>query len=460
MSSTTNYQPFIELSNVSLHLQNKALLKDVNCTFNRQECVAIIGSSGAGKSTLLQLLIGLNIEHISGSCTLKSVKDQYSVQFLPQGQSDNLNPKRTVEQHFIEQIVITRKEGFLSKLKGNRHRAELVQLVQHLSLSEEILSRYPASLSGGEIQRVLLGLTLLAKPQLLLLDEPTAALDRLTKKHISAKLKECKQHSSIIIVSHDMELVRDIADRIVVMKQGKIIQDDQASNIIFDSKNRDNELNKKSNAYSKEELLSIDKLNLSYADKQIFSDFSLSISKGSTHLVYGRSGSGKTQLARIIAQWKKLPDGARYRMKGSCALLSQHALSACASHFSLQDILFEPLRLMGKDIDKEKMYFWLKQVSLPTTEAFLQRKPTTLSGGELQRLLLVRAMLIEPDLLIADEPTSALDPALRDEIISLFNLIHQYTGCALLIFTHDPEMAEVMQQPRYRLNKKGLIKLP
>lgn len=459
----------IAIKHLSLMVKERLILNDIQLSIQSGKCVAIIGMSGAGKSSLLQLLGGINPGTILGSVTRfgEPIVTGFDprVGWLPQGLADNLNPHMTIEQHLLEGLKLSAFYGKKKKLTHPKQKQKLKQeierIIELVSLPSVILTCYPCHLSGGEIQRVLFALSLIYKPELLLLDEPTASLDSDTTSYISETLNRLKGQTTLVLVSHDFSLVQQLADRVIVMDGGRIIDEgtpcsilakyDQHLNILQESDDI-----QETNTFISSTVLSIEYLSLRKRDRQLFSNFSMQVKRGETILTYGESGAGKTTLARILAGWDLPPKPCVVQHFGLCVYLSQHPRAACANHFSLREILQEPMKLANQPIDESSIKYWLQQVKLPDSDEFLLRKPATLSGGELQRLLIVRAMLAKPDVLIADEPTSALDPVLKQEIVECFKTIQEKTRCSLIIFTHDPELQELLCTKGRMLSEYGL----
>ncbi|QEW06161.1 ABC transporter ATP-binding protein [Nitrincola iocasae] len=452
MANTTQ-TALIQMQDLLLEIDEKPLLRQIDLSVFPNETLVIVGPSGAGKTTLLELMAGFCPGQWSGQFrrfgqVFTGVTDT-RIGLLPQGLADNLNPHMTIKQHF--------DEGLALQQKHNPHQRQLPMqvLMQQACLPENLLMRYPRHLSGGEIQRVLLVLATLSKPELLLLDEPTAALDKSMREHITQQLRKEKTKRAMVLVTHDLNLAHQLGDRIIEMRQGQISTNNLASVLTMQSISPPTKPKATKN-HNKPSVLSVQNLFLNHQGRIIFRNFNMQLTQGSLTLVYGASGAGKTTLARMLAGWDPHTSATNINITGRCVLLSQHPKTACASHFTLLEILTEPLRLSSTPVDMTKVRQWLCQLHLPNNDAFLQRKPTGLSGGELQRLLLARAMLTEPDILIADEPTSALDPALRSHIIHLLMEIQRNRCFTLLIFTHDQDLDHMTGSSAYMMTPEGI----
>ncbi|NWO04434.1 MAG: ABC transporter ATP-binding protein [Alteromonadaceae bacterium] len=441
------HEPPLLLKQVSLHLNGQTILKALNLRLEPGECLALIGPSGAGKSSLLSMLAGAfpgcstgEVRYLGGRCIDYPGN---SVALLPQGLADNLNPHMTVFQHLKDGLSVH------ARLSRRQVRERAQQLMSQASLPQTLLNRYPRHLSGGEVQRVLLALALASNPGLLLLDEPTAALDPGTRECILQQLKQQKHERSLVLATHDMELARQLADRVCEIRNGRIIQNGRPDEVLLTGSSQTQQTKhirtrSASRRAVRSRVVELKNMTLNFGQKRVFRKFEVGIDFGSLRLVHGASGSGKTTLARLLAGWDALPAGARLNRRGRCLLLSQHAYSACPRHFTLRRILSEPLALQGQPVDVRVLRGWLQKVQLPDDDAFLQRRSDGLSGGELQRLLIARAMIARPDLLIADEPTSALNPDLRDDIARLLLSVRRETGCGLLVFSHDESLCRLL----------------
>ncbi|WP_198517297.1 ABC transporter ATP-binding protein [Vibrio sp. HA2012] len=449
--------PAVEIKNFSLSKDGSPILKQINLSVAVSECVAILGKSGSGKTTLLNMIAGVEENDYTGEIRVfgkvpEHKKHDPHVGWLPQGLGDNLNPHMTVEQHLQEAIILLNKD---SKHKTDFISESISELMLSLDISKDILFRYSKNLSGGEIQRVLLALVLIGKPKLLLLDEPTASLDEYTKSVITQTLRKIKKDTTLILVTHDSKFANSLADTVVYISSGVISSGDflQVNN---EKSSRLERYERRGHSFS-EVILSVENLNISYHNRELFHDFSLNIKQGDRLLIYGKSGSGKSTLAKILSGWLKEPDDCILTRKGKCFYLSQFPSMACAAHYSLFDILAEPMKLSRKPVVREKMDFWLNKVHLEYSDDFLARKPDSLSGGELQRLLLVRALLFEPSVIVADEPTSALDCMIRNEIVSCIEEVQQVSNCAFVIFSHDSDLETLLSVNGYHLTPYGVV---
>lgn len=437
-------------------------LHDICLDVAAHEIVAVIGCSGAGKSSLLQVLSGLATGSISGEIIwqgqalppdrITALRGKH-ISLLPQGLADALNPHMRVLEVVIETLRLHQR------LSQRQARTLAQQALLQGNVPTRLHRRYPRHLSGGEVQRVLWVLAALHQPQLLLLDEPTAALDQQAKAHLAGQLEQRKATSAMLIVSHDLAWLRGLADRIVVLDQGRIVEDSASEDFFSAPRHAVSrallqaeqplELAKPQRG---ELLLELHGLAHGFGGHCLFEHLDWRIYQGERWLLRGPSGSGKSTLARIIAGWLAVQQGSlqwSVPVTGCqaerVALIPQHAWSSFASRQRVADILSEPLRLQGIRESRQQLLQRLEAVRLPATEAFLQRYPSALSGGEQQRLALARAMSLMPRLLLADEPTSSLDRLSRQQFLRVLLELQQQHGFALIMLSHEDGMAQELQ---------------
>lgn len=452
-------------------------VKDVNFALRKGEILALVGESGSGKTVLCKSLMGL----LPGNalCTgTKSKGLRYAMIF--QDPLTALDPSMKVGRQIAEAIYIYEKSCGRKPVRSqvNRRVIELLETVG-IDNAEERSRMYPHEFSGGMRQRVVIAIALAAKPQILLADEPTTALDVKTQAQILALLGNLREklRMSIILVSHDLRVVRQIADRTAVMKDGEIVEIEsvdrifekpkhtytkellEASNAVHaidnDIKN-ENKTNKNAGNINDKAaaILEINHLSHSFKlgrkkRKTVFTDLSFSVNKNEIIGIIGASGSGKSTLAKCIMGIIKPEKGVinfigqqGRKNDGSIQIVFQDSTSSLDPRMKIADIIAEPLRInhikTKRNGAREEAAFQLKYVGLD--QSYLDRYPAELSGGQRQRVAIARALCTEPELLIADEALSALDVSTQKQIVELFRHIRQEHDCTILFISHDLEL--------------------
>lgn len=466
----------IEANTISLFLNGKTILHDITFSLKQGERLALIGHSGAGKSMLVKLLMGLSGGYMQGKLSIGDVSIQSGwveentsytlrgsvISMLPQSLADSLNPQLTVLEHVIESLHIH------SKKPKQHHLSHAKQALIQGNVPHYLHNRYPRRLSGGETQRVLFVLALLHKPSLLILDEPTSALDNSAHKYLYEQLLHLPKNISIIFITHDLKLVQDLAHKVMVIDRGTVIEygntqemtPTQPSTIAL-VKQHTKSAPPTPHTYSNQPILDIEKLGYQVEQRVLFKHLNLKLHAGEVVIIHGKSGAGKTTLSKLITQRLPLQTGTIRHIKSNqpIGIISQYPFAACAPHFSIERIITEPLQLMKKASSKNlraKAQALLKKVSLPTHYSFLKKRPHELSGGELQRVIIARALALTPTVLIADEPTSALDPLVRQSMLELLNNIRKQYGIGIIIFTHDFEISHYFKTSPLILTPQGL----
>lgn len=463
-----NKTPLLALNQVSLSLVGNCRLNNLSFSLDKGEVLAVIGQSGAGKTSLITGLLGLINGQWSGDFVwkgevlnldaLQTLRGQ-EMAWVPQGQADTLNPQRKI----IDQLLEVMARFKVGTWHNRKQLATALLLEGHLP--QHLHQRYPRHLSGGEIQRFLILLASVHQPSLLLLDEPTAALDVATRQQVIGRLKKQQQHSALLLVTHDLHLVKQLATKVAVLEEGQLspCQPVEAffkapSTAIGQAFLEANQGKKYASSTKGAQVLTVEGLAYQVDESRagsrlLFNQLSMQLHQQQRLVVEGTSGSGKSTLARLLAGWIPLQKGRlHWCLSGlnrpQAALVPQQAYTACAAYFNIEQILAEPLILNKTGVDKAQIKSFLSWVQLPTTDQFLQRLPHQVSGGELQRVILARALSLMPKLLILDEPTSALDPIAKLNWVKLMTRLQQQLGFALLVFTHDTQLAEVLDAER------------
>lgn len=445
----------IRVRNLSLWRGDQAILRDISLEIGCGETLGLIGPSGSGKTSLARMMLGIVPRRAGWSGQI--VVDGFDVLRAPvhrlrsfrrqdagmivQALADSLNPHLTVGQH-------------LHETGQDPHR-----VCADFNIPANLLPRLPRNLSGGEIQRVLTALALAKSPRLLLLDEPSAALDPANRDWARRRFVEGAGERAQLLISHDLKLVRQLADRIAVMRAGELAEIGPAHMLDVP---RHQCIRKFIDPATKPAFsippaaprqpgtggLIISGICHMIGREPLLRNISLQVPAGQCLAVLGPSGSGKSTLAQILAGYIAQPKGRIRWQDGSrrprVALISQHPHRAMAAHFPVSEVLAEALRLAGDRPEAARIGPLLRDIGLPDTPEFRARRTADLSGGEAQRLVVARAIALRPDILVADEPTSALDPVNRDQLLGLFNRLKRERDLALVLMTHDRMAAQAI----------------
>jgi peptide/nickel transport system ATP-binding protein len=455
------------------------LVDDVSFTLKAGEVLGLIGESGAGKSTIGlstlahtragcritggQILFhgrdlrGLNVR---GRRSLRGVK----VAYIAQSAAAAFNPAHTIHDQVCE---VALQHGLMNRAQA---RMDSIRLFKALDLPspDRFGDRYPHQVSGGQLQRAMAAMAMIAKPDLLVFDEPTTALDVTTQVEVLASFKKLiREHrTAALYITHDLAVVAQIADRIMVLRRGKMVelgaatqilqhpQMEYTSMLVAERMAAERSRFVESHAEGDRPILEVRNVVAAYrGTAKVIDDLSIDLRRGDTLAIVGESGSGKSTLARVIVgllprqRGDILFDGSslkpRLQDRGKDQLrriqmIYQMPDVALNPRQTLLDIIGRPVRFYfgkGGAQVRARVEELLHQVGLPPED--IARRPHELSGGQKQRVCIARALAAQPDIIICDEVTSALDPLVVEEILRLLRRIQDQTGAALLFITHD-----------------------
>jgi len=446
------------------------------------EVVAVVGESGSGKSVSSRAMLGLlpPTAAVSGSALLRDKEllgkstrelrpirgDQVSMVF--QEPSTALNPVYTVGWQIIEGL---RAHSDISKSAARARAIELLDLVG-LPDPEHRVDYYPHQLSGGQKQRVVIAMAISCDPDVIVADEPTTALDVTVQAAILELLLELRERlgTAIILITHNMGVVADMADRVVVMYRGTIVEEAPArqlfshprhpyTKLLLDAVPHLGREHGPQPVGDTELVLSVDDLVVEFAGRlgqpsfRAVDHVSLEVRRGEVLGLVGESGSGKTTVGRAAVGLQQPTSGSITVSGTTISGLSEAKLRPHRAHFgfvfqdpasslnprmSIGDCIGEPLHVQTKMSDREvdaRVQELLDSVELST--GYAARYPHELSGGQRQRVSLARALALDPDLLIADEPTSALDVSVQARVLELFTELQHRLQFACLFISHD-----------------------
>ncbi len=458
------------------------------------EVVALVGESGSGKSTTAHAVLGLlpaggqvdggtirlgdaDISGWSGK-RLQSVRGS-QVGLVPQDPVTSLDPVRPIGVQVSE----------ILRLHGSRDRsantARVIELLERVGLDDPALraKQYPHELSGGMRQRVLIAIAIALRPRLIIADEPTSALDATVQRRILDLIDDLRREegTSVLLVTHDLGVAADRAQRIVVLKDGRVVEQGATDGILASPRDEytrqlladapalatDDFRRPKpplflrdASAAASEDPYAVVAEGLTkqfrIAGREAFravDDVSFRIRRGTTHALVGESGSGKTTTARLVTRFLH-PDAGAIRIDGkdvaplrgrqlrelrrTVQLVYQNPFSSLDPRQSVAQIVAEPLANFGVGTRAErraKAAALIDRVALPAD--LLERSPRELSGGQRQRVAIARALAIDPEVVVLDEAVSALDVTVQARILELLESLQSELGLTYLFISHD-----------------------
>jgi peptide/nickel transport system ATP-binding protein len=460
---------------------DRALAVDaVSLDLRRGEILCIVGESGSGKSALTGAIMGApasGLKVTGGSVRLCGKElTQLSerawcrirgnrIAMIFQEPMASLNPAIPVGQQIMEVFELH------AKLSPAERRERALALIRSMQLPdpERIFASFPHQLSGGQCQRVIIAMALAMNPEVLIADEPTTALDVTTQAQVLKLIRELRttQGHGILFITHDFGVVAEIADRIAVMRYGKIVEIGEARQV----------LTQPAHPYTREliaavpslvpplkeaatpdakTVLAVTALAKSYGRVHAVNEVTFALERGTTLCVVGESGCGKSSLARLIVRLTE-PTSGRVDVNGKCFLTleGRELRASCrAVQMIFQDPFgsLNPLRRAGATVARAAMLAGadrrtararagelFDRVGLPREG--LDRRPSAFSGGQKQRIGIARALAMNPDVLIADESLSALDASSQAQILELLRKLQNELGLAILLITHDLRVA-------------------
>jgi peptide/nickel transport system ATP-binding protein len=480
-NTLTTKEPVLKVKNLFIKARRDEhepysipIVNDVSFNLNPGEIIGLIGESGAGKSTIGMACLGYCRPGcaITGGeiifdgrdiCRLtpseKRALRGIQISYVAQSAAASFNPAHTLMQQFCEVSV---QHGVASFKEAHKKAVELYRDLE-LPYPESIGNRYPHQVSGGQLQRAMVAMAMACEPKLIVFDEPTTALDVTTQIEVLATIKRVikKHNTAAIYITHDLAVVVQLSDHIMVLRYGDMVEEGPAQEILDHPKEQytydllsSRKQNNPENTEDKGVVLQIKNLSAGYMPGvPVVKDVTMSLSYEHTVAIVGESGSGKSSLARaivgllprfkgdVVLKGEELPAGLKGRSKDQ--------LRRMQMIYQMPDIALNPRqkvkKILGRPLD---FYFGLKgkektdriaellaMTELPSS--YMGKYPRQLSGGEKQRICIARALAAEPDLIICDEITSALDQLVAAEILKLLVRLQNETQAAYIFITHD-----------------------
>ena len=451
-------------------------VRDMSYHLDRGETLAILGESGSGKSvssSAIMNLIDMPPGRISSGEILLDGVDLLKmpanerrevngrrIAMIFQDPLSHLNPVYTVGWQIREALTT-------HGTSAQQAQAEALRLLGRVGIPdpERSLGKYPHEFSGGQRQRVMIAMALALRPDLLIADEPTTALDVTVQAEVLSLLKELQQETgmAVLIITHDLGVVAEIADRVVVMEKGVLVE---AGTVREVYRNPQHPYTRKLIAAAPgkgemhapgpagEPVLSVRDVRKRYGAFEALKGVSFDLMPGETMAVVGESGSGKSTLARILvrldeadsgsALWKgrdllKLSPADLYKLRRDLQMVFQDPTQSLNPRMTVYQLISEAWvihpDILPKAKWRERVAELLVQVGLGPEH--MGRYPHQFSGGQRQRIAIARALALEPQLIICDEAVSALDVSVQGQVIALLDGLRKEMGIAFIFIAHD-----------------------
>lgn len=506
-------QPLLSVNELTLTFRGapaaKPALNNVSFALARGEILALVGESGSGKSitaqTVLRLLNPSAVTYPSGRVLfagqdLLSADERYlngvrgkAIGMIFQEPMTSLNPLQSIEKQLSEALYL--HQG----IKRDAARPKVLEWLQRVEIraAEQRLGALPHQLSGGERQRVMIAMALINEPALLIADEPTTALDVTVQAQILSLLQRLQYQlgMSVLFITHDLAIVRQLADRVLVMREGEIVERGSTAAVFKTPQT----------AYTRQllaaepggppapveqrkPLLKVERLHTWFPQRtgllqrvkhhiKAVDDISFTLAEGETLGIVGESGSGKTTLGRSVLRLIEcrgevyfsphnetqpynlldLSAGQLKPLRRHMQIIFQDPFASLSPRMSVQQIIAEGLTVHERYSRAEReaqVIAAMKQVQLDPS--LRHRYPNEFSGGQRQRVAIARALVLKPRLLILDEPTSALDRSVQKEIIDLLRRLQREQGLSYVFISHDLNVVRAMSH-RIMIMQNGKV---
>ena len=485
-----NKEKILEVKNLTVKygLKQQPIIKNFNLEIDRGDHLAIIGPSGCGKTTFAKTLVNILPENATskGYLSISSVDPRKinnkeaqlfrrkNFGFIYQDSIRKLNPLMRVGDHLYELFKThdqTKSSLLIKKL--------VKEVINKVGIEESRLYSFPHQLSGGMRQRVSIAMALALKPKLLIADEPTTSLDTRTSFKIMQEIIQlCNEfETTLILISHDINLAAKWCKKVAIIEKGSIVEKGNildflqspksnigiklvnASKIVFEPNTkhciRDEvvlEVNNLRHWYKLNSSIFMNKWN------KALNEVSFKLYKNETLGIVGSSGSGKSTLCRSLIGLLKVRGGEikiydknhlsknkSYKKHNNIQIIFQDPFSSLNPKMTIKNILediFFIQRISDKRKIEKEIKLMFRNLNLPLSNDFFNSYPSQLSGGQLQRISLARALLLKPKILICDESVNMLDASVKIEILELLRVLQEKMNLTIIFITHDLGIAK------------------
>ncbi len=492
----------LKISNLSVYFKSKEkdfqALKNINFDIDDGQVLGIVGESGSGKSvtalSIPSLLPNNKTYHSLNASiifegkelidadekTLNEIRGN-KIGFIFQEPMSSLNPLHRVGNQIAETIILHQK---VSAKQAKEKTLELLKLVG-IKNAIHRYNAYPFELSGGQRQRIMIAMAIANNPKILIADEPTTALDVTIQEQIINLILDLKKryNMSVIFISHDLQLVKNIADKIIVMYQGQIVEENSTEKLF---NNPSHDYTKKlissslplklGNKDAKQVVADVNNITVEYPIKKnclgktimsikALDNVSFKLFKGETLGVVGESGSGKTTLGMCFVNLIKYKGNISLNeqlnekeFRKKVQIVFQDPYNSLNPRFNVFQIISEGLRVHFPKMKEEEYIIRVKQIlsEVGLCENDLYKYPHEFSGGQRQRIAIARALILKPEIIVLDEPTSALDVTVQTQIIELLKKLQTRYKTTYIFISHDMRAVKSISD-RIAVMKEGKI---